>query len=63
MHTEFLWRNFLENSHLEDVEIRVDDIKMNFGERSCENGRCLELAQDHVQWQAFVLVALNHTFC
>jgi hypothetical protein len=27
--------------------------------KTCENGRWMELAQDRVQWQVFVLAVLN----
>jgi hypothetical protein len=30
-----------------------------FREMGCEDGRWMELAQDHVQWQALVLAVLN----
>jgi hypothetical protein len=33
--------------------------KMDLSEIVCEDGRWMELAQDHVQWQALVLVVLN----
>jgi len=32
---------------------------MDLREISCEDGRWIELAQDRVQWQAFVLAVLN----
>jgi hypothetical protein len=33
--------------------------KMDLREICCENGRWMELAQDRVQWHAFVLAVLN----
>jgi hypothetical protein len=33
--------------------------KMDLNEMGCEDGRWMELAQDHVQWQALVLAVLN----
>jgi hypothetical protein len=33
--------------------------KINLMEMGCETGRWMELAQDHVQWQALVLAVLN----
>ena len=32
---------------------------MDLREIGCEDGSCMELAQDRVQWQAFVLAVLN----
>jgi uncharacterized protein with HEPN domain len=37
----------------------VDNIKMDLREIGCEDGRWMELAQDRVQWRAFVLAVLN----
>jgi hypothetical protein len=36
-----------------------DNIRMDLREICCEDGRCMELAQDRVQWQALVLAVLN----
>jgi len=47
MHTKFWWY-LLEINHLEDLEVY---------------GRWMELAQDHVQQQALVLVVLNLWLC
>jgi len=33
--------------------------KVDLMEMGCEDGRWIELTQDHVQWQAFVLAVLN----
>ena len=33
--------------------------KMDLREIGCEDGRWMELAQDHVQWQALVLAVLR----
>jgi hypothetical protein len=33
--------------------------KMDLMDRGCENGRWVELAQDHVQWWALILAVLN----
>jgi hypothetical protein len=33
--------------------------KMDLREMGCEDGRWMELAQDRVQWRAFVLAVLN----
>jgi hypothetical protein len=35
------------------------NVKMHFRKMVCEDGRWMELAQDHVQWQALVLAVLN----
>jgi hypothetical protein len=35
------------------------DSKMGLREIGCEDGRWIELAQDRVQWWAFVLAVLN----
>ena len=33
--------------------------EMDLMEMGCEDGRWIELTQDHVQWQAFVLAVLS----
>jgi hypothetical protein len=38
---------------------REEDNKMILRQIGCEDGRWMELAQDHVQWQALVLAVLN----
>jgi hypothetical protein len=35
------------------------NIKMDVRDMGCENGRWMELAEDHVQWQALNLVMLD----
>jgi hypothetical protein len=51
MRTKFWWRNNLRNVHLKDTE-------RDLREKSCEDGRSMEVAQDRVQWRAFVLAAV-----
>jgi hypothetical protein len=36
-----------------------DDFKMDVRKVGCDDGRWIELAQDRVQWQAFVLAVLH----
>jgi hypothetical protein len=37
----------------------MDTIKICLRDTGYEDGRWMELAQDHVQWQALVLAVLN----
>jgi len=66
IHTKFRWRNLFEPLHLEDREggggsaATVSVSKMVLRNMlGCEDGRWMELAQDRVQWRAFVLAVLN----
>jgi hypothetical protein len=45
--------------HLEDLEGDVGYIKVNSSEIRCEDGRWMELAEDHVQWWALVFAVLK----
>jgi hypothetical protein len=44
MHTEFLWRNI--------IRMATSKNKKSLREGGCEDGRWIELAQKHSQWQA-----------
>jgi hypothetical protein len=43
----------------ECITMWENDIKMELRKTCYEDGRWMELAQDHVQWRALVLAALN----
>jgi len=38
-------------------------MKMDFKETGCEGERSMEVAQDCIQWQEFVIAILIFTFC
>jgi hypothetical protein len=55
IHTEACWKRPLRRLRRR----WKDNIKMDLNEIGFEDGRWMKLAQDHVQWQALVLIALN----
>jgi hypothetical protein len=55
MHTDFWCENLLENHF-----VARENIKMDFRDMGCKNGKWIELThQDHVEWQTFVLAVLK----
>jgi hypothetical protein len=60
MRTEFWWVKTLKKLSLgRPIRRYVDDIKMHLREIRREDGRWMQLAQDHVQLWVMVLVVLN----
>jgi hypothetical protein len=49
-----LKENTLKSSHLEDQE-ENKKVMLNLRKMGCEDGRWMELAEDHVQWWVLIL--------
>jgi hypothetical protein len=53
----------LERGQMEDRRQCEENVKLDHREVGCRNGRCMQLANVHVHWQAFVLMTLHlHVF-
>lgn len=53
------WKTSWKMSECETEKGCVDNTKTDLRKKGYEHGRQLELAQDHVQWQAVALVGLK----
>jgi hypothetical protein len=49
-----LKENILKSSHLEDQE-ENGKVTLSLRKMGCEDGRWMELAEDHVQWWVLIL--------
>jgi hypothetical protein len=58
-HREFAGGNNLKKWAIKTLRSKWDDDKMDLKKIICRNGRRMELAEDHIQWQALVLTVLN----
>jgi hypothetical protein len=54
MHTEFWWRNLLENRDRLEYNIKIDNREIG-----CGNQRGIELCKDYDEWRALVSATWN----
>jgi hypothetical protein len=59
MHIQYWWGSQTVRDHWEDLDIVVDNIKMDLKEIEWDGTDWIDLAQDRDQWRALVNAVMN----